>query len=235
MEGWIKLHRSLLNHWIWQDEKYFRWWITILLYVNHSETKFPLNGQLISCNPGESYISIDRWTYLFKCSKPTVFKFFEQLENDGMIHRKIVGRGNRRKHLLIVANWGKFQQMETENFTRTKPETLPKQNPNVPPNKNDKNEKELFIDDFNTFWDLYGKKVQRQLALKYWEKLSKSDKAKIFETLPKYLQSTPDLQYRVHPAKYLRDRRFEDEIPVNSIQPSNNGQPKILTSKPMPR
>jgi hypothetical protein len=136
-KGWISLHRSILDHWIWQDEKHFRWWITILLHVNHTPSKFPINGELFNCSPGESFKSIESWMSLFRCSKPTVLKFFELLENDGMITRKIVGKGNRRKHLLSVVNWAKFQQMETENFTRTKPETLPERNPNIPPNNND--------------------------------------------------------------------------------------------------
>lgn len=140
-QGWIKLHRSTLDHWIWQDERHFRWWITILLYVNHADSKFPVSGELMMCKSGESFMSIEGWMSLFRCSKPTVLKFFELLENDGMIMRKTVGKGNRRKHLLSVVNWEKYQQIETKNFTRTKPETLPKENPNVPPNKNDKNER----------------------------------------------------------------------------------------------
>ncbi|MGV8139480.1 MAG: hypothetical protein AB2L20_30150 [Mangrovibacterium sp.] len=58
-----------------------------------------------------------------------------------MIQTEIIGSGNRRKHLLTVVNWGKYQETETENFTEIIPKTLPKQNPNIPPNKNDKNKK----------------------------------------------------------------------------------------------
>lgn len=137
MPGWIKIERDIQNHWIWQDEKYFRWWMTILLNVNHEAKKFPVNTEIFTCKPGESFRSIDDWSKLFRCSKPTVFKFFALLKNDGMIQTKIVGRGNRRKHLLTVVNWQKYQQTETRNFTENKPETLPKVNPN----KNDKNKK----------------------------------------------------------------------------------------------
>src|SRR5690554_3960329 len=102
MNGWIKIQRNILNHWIWQDEKYFRWWMTILLNVNHKAKKFPVNSELYVCNPGESFRSIEEWRQLFKCSKPTVHKFFKLLENDKMITTKTVGKGNRRKHLLTV-------------------------------------------------------------------------------------------------------------------------------------
>jgi len=62
---------------------------------------------------------------MFNCSKPSVGKFFKLLENEGMLQRKIIGKGNRRKHLITVMNWGKYQGDETENFTETKPEYTP--------------------------------------------------------------------------------------------------------------
>jgi hypothetical protein len=68
-----------------------------------------------------------------------------------MIQTEIVGTGNRRKHLLTVVNWAKYQQNETGNFTETKPETLPKINPNIPPNKNDKNDKKYYSVIFDQF------------------------------------------------------------------------------------
>ena len=65
------------------------------------------------------------------------------LENDGMIKTEILGNGNRRKHLLTVVNWEKYQEMSTGNYTETVPEIDLKQYPNVPPNKNDKNDKNV--------------------------------------------------------------------------------------------
>jgi hypothetical protein len=137
MPGWIKIERDIQSHWIWQDEKYFRWWMTILLNVNHDEKKFPVNNEIFTCNPGESFRSIDDWSRLFNCSKPTVLKFFNLLVSDAMVKTKTVGSGNRRKHLLTVVNWAKYQQSETGNYTESKPETLPEINPKLYPNKNE--------------------------------------------------------------------------------------------------
>lgn len=140
MAGWIKIYREIQDHWIWQDNKYFKWWATILLNVNHEEKKFPVGSELFVCNPGQSFRSIQQWTDLFSCSKPSTIKFFEMLKKDGMIQTEIVGNGNRRKHLLTVVNWGKYQEKETRNFTETVPEILPEINPNIPRNKNEEKE-----------------------------------------------------------------------------------------------
>lgn len=143
MTGWIKIHRDIREHWVWQDATYFKWWATILLSVNHEDKKFPVGTELMTCKAGESFRSIDHWTDLFSCSKKTTIRFFRLLEKDGMIKTKTVGSGNRRKHLLTVVNWKEYQQTETEESTERVPGTPPKEYPNVPPNKNDKNEKNI--------------------------------------------------------------------------------------------
>ena len=125
MDGWIIIHRKIQNHWVWDNERYLKWWLTILLNVNHEEVEFNSFGEVYTCKQGESFRSIEQWTLLFKCSKPTTVRFFKLLEDDGMIECKTIGTGNRRKNLLTVKNWAEYQKLTeinlkpnvTENFT----------------------------------------------------------------------------------------------------------------------
>jgi uncharacterized protein YdaU (DUF1376 family) len=66
--------------------------------------------------------------------------------------------------------------------------------------------------DFEFFWDLYGKKVSRGKCVKKWDKIKSSDKEKIFETLPAYVKSTPNKSYRLHPSTYLNNDGWKDAI-----------------------
>ena len=70
--GYIGLYRRIQDHWVFENDKYFKWWITILLNVNHDEKKFPVNGELFTCNPGESFRSIDDWCRLLKIQKKDI-------------------------------------------------------------------------------------------------------------------------------------------------------------------
>lgn len=65
---------------------------------------------------------------------------------------------------------------------------------------------------FKTFYEKYGKKVGRITAHRRWMKLKKADIEKILDTVDDFVRSTPDPQYRPHPATYLSQRRWEDEI-----------------------
>ena len=77
--------------------------------------------------------------------------------------------------------------------------------------------------DFDKFWNLYDYKTGKDKAIKAWKRIFSDDKKKIFEVLPAYIQSTPNKQFRKHPATWLNGKHWEDEIiqPI-SQQPENN-------------
>jgi hypothetical protein len=129
--GWILIHRKIQDHWIMSNDKYFLRWIKILLNVNYKSAKFLIGNELNVCEPGSSFMSLESWGGVLKTDKTHVKKFFELLQNDGMILCQILGKGNQRKHLLTVVNWKEYQITDTENETRKIPETRPE---NIPEN-----------------------------------------------------------------------------------------------------
>lgn len=78
-------------------------------------------------------------------------------------------------------------------------------------------------DSFEVFFEMYGKKVDRVKAEKKWEKISKSDRDKIMQHIPKYVASTPDKAFRKNPSTYLESRTWDDEIV--SRQPNAKDEP----------
>ncbi|MBN2481026.1 MAG: hypothetical protein JXB19_04745 [Bacteroidales bacterium] len=113
--GWVKIYREITKHWLWQNDKYLKRWMTILLFVNHAPSKFNAGHELYTCPAGSSYRSLSEWASLFNTNKRQVKSFFDLLQSDNMISRQILGKGNQRKHLLSVVNWDKYQQSGTED------------------------------------------------------------------------------------------------------------------------
>jgi len=74
---------------------------------------------------------------------------------------------------------------------------------------------------FDTFWDLYDKKVNVAKCKNKFNKLKDSDKKLIFLNLPNYLAVTPDKQFRKDPLTYLNNEGWNDEI----IKPALTGKP----------
>lgn len=74
--------------------------------------------------------------------------------------------------------------------------------------------------DFNIVWDLYDKKKGKISDLeKKWYSLSKELQEKIIESIPAYVASTPDKQFRQHFSTYLSKETWTDEIIDSSGRP----------------
>jgi len=74
---------------------------------------------------------------------------------------------------------------------------------------------------FEIFWDLYDYKKNTNKAKALWLKLTDDERNLAINHIPTYKESTPDKTYRKHPATYLSNKSFNDEI----LKPNKNEQP----------
>lgn len=123
MIGWIRLHRSIKEHWIYNDEKKLKWWIDILLTVNHKDNSILIKGQLIECKRGQSVRSLDTWAKDWNTTKKTVSLFLKLLEKDKMIFVENLKISTR----LTVCNYDSYQDSVNGEETLSK-RTLPSNN-----------------------------------------------------------------------------------------------------------
>ena len=88
-------------------------------------------------------------------------------------------------------------------------------------------------EEFERFWNLYDKKTGDKGKIKNkFLKLSKADRAKIFETLPAYVAATPEKRYRKNPETYLNNKSWNDEIiDNNGARQNQNNRPPADLSK----
>lgn len=131
--GWIKIFRSIRNHWIWKDPVKFQWWIDILLEVNHKKKTVVIGNKIFDCNKGESLNSVSNWAARWNVPKKTAYRFLTMLRKDSMIGLKSETVTTR----LSVCNYEIYQQIGNGNVPAS--ETHRKRI--VPTNKNVKNER----------------------------------------------------------------------------------------------
>lgn len=89
---------------------------------------------------------------------------------------------------------------------------------------------------FEIFWGVYDKKVGKEPSKRLWVRLRDSDKSAIMGHLEKYIQSTPEKQFRKDPANYLKDRVWEDEVIEHKFEvstPENKSQQPQNFSAPV--
>ena len=134
MDGWIKLQRAIKEHWIWKDPVKLKWWIDILISVNHAPTKVNIGNQLFECGRGQSIQSLSNWASQWGVSKDKARNFLVLLEKDGMISHESIGKSTRITVCKYDTYQGDLHDSQTIIQRSYNDDTTQSH-----PNKNDKN------------------------------------------------------------------------------------------------
>lgn len=74
------------------------------------------------------------------------------------------------------------------------------------------------LEGFDTFYDAYAKKVNRDKAERAWLKLKPEERQKAIEVVSEWVSSmVNDKQFQPHPATWLNGKRFNDELSDENI------------------
>jgi hypothetical protein len=171
MQGWIRLHRELLEKPIWKCSKPEQKAIlvTLLLMANHDEKEWVWQGKRFKCAPGQFVTSL---TSIANESGTTIQNVRTALKNFSEIHDFLTDKPTKTGRLVTIKNWALYQSCELEPTIKT---TKHQQsiNKEVTTNKNDKNDKNnIYVDFFEQIWQLYPKKEGKgQVSLAQKKKL----------------------------------------------------------------
>ena len=119
MSGWIKIYRTITDHWLYSEKRVFskfEAWHDILLTVNYSETKTLIKGKLYTVSRGQSILSLENWGKRWGWDKSKVRRFMDLLKADGMI--ELISDNITTQ--LTVCKYEVYQDERNANETRTK-------------------------------------------------------------------------------------------------------------------
>ncbi|MCM3701876.1 Replication protein O [Paenibacillus macerans] len=139
MDGWIKLHRKIQDHWIYQEKRKFsryEAWLDMIMMANHKNNKFLHGNELVEVERGQFITSelklMERWDW----GKNKLRLFLDLLEKDGMIIKKT----DRKRTAITICNYGLYHDSESENGPQPDHERT-NRGPSADTNKNEKNDK----------------------------------------------------------------------------------------------
>ena len=136
MEGWIKLHRILLENPIFLKPELLQLFIYCLLKANHEAQKIIFNGQEIEIKIGQFITGRNAMAKDLKQNPITTYKRLKILENLQILNIK----SNNKFSVVTIVNYGLYQSEEIKrNTKRNNKGTTREQQGNT--NKNDKNDK----------------------------------------------------------------------------------------------
>lgn len=128
MDGWIKLHRKLLNSLVWNtaDAEGKVILVTLLLRASHAVTQWKITAsKTVALNPGQLFITYR--TFAAKCGVSTkkITTELQRLEKLGFISTT----KGRDGTIITICNWAYYQQAETRLETQMETQTETPANP----------------------------------------------------------------------------------------------------------
>ena len=131
-QGWIKLHRKLLENPIMRKPSYLTLWVVLLLKANHEDTRIIWNGKDTPIKAGQFITGRKSLHEDTGIPETTIERILDYLENGHQIGQQ----KNNKYRLITILNWDNFQNQTTK---RTSSGHL------ADTNKNEKNEKKYTL------------------------------------------------------------------------------------------
>lgn len=228
--GWIKLHRDLLDHAVWVKEPFTdgQAWVDLLLLANHKESWCSERGIRLIVPRGCVCRSERALEARWRWSRGKVRRFIQFLVQQNMV--TIVQQKLNVTHYIHIVNYEKHQGDDTTDDTTSGTTDSTTDGPQTDQYKNDKNDKNKNIHiprkknevvysdpDFDIFWAAYEKKGNKALSYGEWKKMNgtRPDINFLLAAIEKYKIYRPDKQYRKDAERWLREKRWDDEIDID--------------------
>lgn len=111
-QGWIKLHRQILdNPIVCKDADYFAVWCYLLLNATHQNKDAVFAGKKIILHPGQLITGRKSIQEQFDINESKVQRILKFFENERQIEQQTCNR-NR---LISIINWNLYQDFEQQN------------------------------------------------------------------------------------------------------------------------
>ena len=219
-EGWIKLHRCLLDKAIWisstPEQKTIL--ITLLLLANHEGKEWEWKGKQFKAQPGQFVTSLD--SLAKKCGNGVSVKNVRTAIDKFKKYGFLANESTKTGRLITIVNWG-FYQSEINTTGKDIDKEVAKNRQStgkqVATNKNDKNDKNIYIDDFEEIWSLYPRKEGKAGARKSYEKLRKTySKEELIRCVERYASKVTDTEKQfIKQGSTFFNGGYEDYLDIN--------------------
>ena len=144
--GWIKLHRKILQSPVFGDSKKLKLWMLLLLKGTHSDRKQYIGNQVVNLKQGQFVTGRESLALEYnrgekpsgRMSEQTLWRWMKMFEKEQMLNIK----STTKYSVITITNWNYHQQGEQQVFNnQTAHEQQSNTNKNVENKENLKNER----------------------------------------------------------------------------------------------
>jgi len=204
--GWVKIHRKIMDKGYYKHSAYVHLWLHLLLLANHKEAEFMWNGKIEKTKSGQfitGRINMSQDTGIPQSTIEDILKVFE---NDGQIRQQ----KTTKFRLITILNWSSYQQSDNKATTEQQQSDTNKNNNNNKKILGGEDTKEFnrILSLFNgvnpMFENLFGNTTERKALKDLIDKFGKDKIEKTIMQLPEIINK-PYAPKITKPTELLRD------------------------------
>lgn len=205
MAGWIKLHRKLKDSLVFDNPDLLKVWIWCLLKATHDDYTQMIGLQEVELKKGQFIFGRKVAANELKMSESKTYRLIKKLENMQNLNIK----ANNKFSVITIENWEIYQSDNNNNEQQSEQQMNNKRTTNeqqMNTNKNVKNVKEEYIDEFEIIWQLYPNKKGKAAAMKKYPSLrSKHSFEDLQRAVKKYADDVKgqDVKYIKHGSTFF--------------------------------
>lgn len=206
MDGYIKLHRQIIEWGWYEDANTFRLFIHLLLKANYYDSEF--KGRTVK--RGQRFTSISNLAKEIKLSDKAI-----RISLDKLIKtNEVVVNGANNGTMITVCKYDIYQG-NSETKGQTKGERKGKRRATNKEEEEIEEKKEIkyTVLSFEDFWKKYPNKKSKEVAKTSFEKVPENERAMIKNTLQSFIDNVPFKGYNYPMAStYLNQKRYKDDV-----------------------
>ena len=105
MTGWIKIAREINEHWIWEDDTKFKWWVDLLISAAWEDKQVLVGSRLVDLKRGQLVASLSYLCKRWGRSRSMVEPFLRLLVRDNMITKEV----SNNISIITIVNYKQYQ------------------------------------------------------------------------------------------------------------------------------
>ena len=220
-QGWIKLHRKIVDNKIWANSDGLKVWLWCLLKASHNKVTILVGRQNVNLDDGEFIFGRLSASEELCMSPSTVRNWITFLKQDSYLDIK----SNNKYSIITIKNWNDYQSLDSKVDNKIK--TNEKQ---IDTNNNDKNDKNN--KDIDVLLSMFNKNFKRKFTFtktrseKLKQRLKTFTMEQIMESLnnlsaSKFAQGDNDRGWTADPDYFLRSDEIVDRWLNSTIKKDN--------------
>lgn len=111
MQGWIKIHRKILEKGYYFESEYIHLWVHLLLMASHKESEFLFNNKIHKLKVGQLITGRNKLSKQTGINASKIERILKCFESEHQIEQQ----ANNRNRLITILSWDKYQISEQQN------------------------------------------------------------------------------------------------------------------------